>query len=114
MNDTGGGGTLDSSKIALVAKLLDKASSTQYEAEALALVERSYSLLAELITRYDHENQGGASRRRERRLLSDRRRGTRSPLFGFVRVGGAKEAAERYRQVADSTDPRTAVPRGGK
>lgn len=107
MDDPGGSGSLDSSKIELVAKLLDKASSTKYEAEALALVERSYSLLAEVISRYDQKTQGGGGRRRERRLLRDRRRGSRSPLYGFVGSDGAKDAAERYRQIADATGPRT-------
>ncbi|MGH9018448.1 MAG: hypothetical protein ACRDY1_11930, partial [Acidimicrobiales bacterium] len=57
------------------AKLLAKAQSTTSDYEAIALVERSYSLLADAINAYDqqHDTTPGA-RRRERRRLSERRR----------------------------------------
>jgi hypothetical protein len=105
MDVHGGSGSIDRSKIELVAKLLDKACSTEYEAEAITLVERSYSLLAEVISRYDEQTQGSGNRRRERRLLADRRRGLRAPPYGYVHVESAKEGAERYRQIADATGP---------
>jgi hypothetical protein len=57
------------------AKLLAKAQSTESDFEAIALVERSYSLLAQAINIYDLENDSGAGwRRRERRRLRERRR----------------------------------------
>ena len=55
------------------AKLLAKAQSTTSDPEAIALVERSYGLLARAITAYDLEHDHGP-RRRERRRLPDRRR----------------------------------------
>jgi hypothetical protein len=63
-------------------QLLAKAESTDADAEAVALVERSYRLLAEVITQHDLE-QGETVfglRRRERRLLRDRRAERRSRL----------------------------------
>jgi hypothetical protein len=58
------------------AKLLAKAQSTTSEYEAIALVERSYGLLAQVINEFDLEHDGspGSGRRRERRRLHERRR----------------------------------------
>jgi hypothetical protein len=55
-------------------KLLTKAQSTTSEPEAIALVERSYGLLAQIINVYDAEHAGDGPRRRERRRLLERRR----------------------------------------
>jgi len=62
------------------AKLLAKAQSTTSDHEAIALVERSYALLAQVINVYDqeHPNGSGGARRRERRRLHERRRRPRS------------------------------------
>ncbi len=62
------------------AKLLAKAQSTTSDFEAIALVERSYGLLAQVITDYDlaHDNGPAALRRRERRRLRERRRRPRT------------------------------------
>jgi hypothetical protein len=62
------------------AKLLAKAQSTTSEYEAIALVERSYGLLAQVINEFDMEHDGspGGGRRRERRRLHERRRRPRS------------------------------------
>jgi hypothetical protein len=74
---------MDRKNMQLAANLLAKALRTDYDAEALALLEKSYSLLAKVITAYDDSvpaAQGG--RRRERRLLRDRRATRRLGLFG--------------------------------
>ena len=42
------------------AKLLAKAQSTTSDHEAIALVERSYGLLAQVINAYDQEHDNGA------------------------------------------------------
>jgi hypothetical protein len=101
---------IDRSKIETAARLLAKAESTDSDHEAIALAERSYSLLAEAINAYDMlvgEGSPGV-RRRERRRLWDRRSARRSPgeaavkapdeqqsavVDGYVRLGngGAKE-----------------------
>jgi hypothetical protein len=62
------------------AKLLAKAQSTTSDYEAIALVERSYGLLAQVINEFDLEYDGspGGGRRRERRRLYERRRRPRS------------------------------------
>jgi hypothetical protein len=62
------------------AKLLAKAQSTTSDHEAIALVERSYGLLAQVINAYDleHDTVAGGPRRRERRRLYERRRRPRS------------------------------------
>ncbi len=68
-------GSLDRTTLATAAQLLAKASSSTVDAEAVAFVEKTYRLLAQVITDYDVSC--GATdfgpRRRERRLLRDRR-----------------------------------------
>jgi hypothetical protein len=66
--------------IQTAAKLLAKAQSTTSEHEAIALIERSYGLLAQVINAYDlkHDNVPGGPRRRERRRLYERRRRPRT------------------------------------
>jgi hypothetical protein len=65
----------DRTGIEQAMKLLAKATSTDSDPEAIALVEHVYRLLAKLITEDDlsrGETTFGLSRR-ERRLISDRR-----------------------------------------
>jgi hypothetical protein len=64
----------------MAVRLLKKAESTDSDYEAIALAERSYSLLADTINAYDAAcaNQPGVMRRRERRRLFDRRSARRS------------------------------------
>jgi len=65
---------VDRARIRVAAQLLVKAESTDSEAEAAALTERCYRLLADIITKYDIEQGHTAfGRRRERRFLRDRR-----------------------------------------
>jgi hypothetical protein len=60
--------------IALATKLLVKAQSTRFDAEAAALTARAYRLLADSLNAYDDSTATpGAPRKRERRHLRDRR-----------------------------------------
>jgi hypothetical protein len=88
------------------AKLLAKAQSTTSDHEAIALVERSYRLLAKAINAYDaeHDNGGGSPRRRERRRLQERRRRARAETGVRTEetvAGGAVDSIARYRGTAD-------------
>ncbi|HEY7948254.1 MAG TPA: hypothetical protein VID75_11320 [Acidimicrobiales bacterium] len=90
---------MNQSKVQTALKLLAKAQSTTSDYEAVALVERSYALLAEVITEYDEAAEGpGGPRRRERRRLQDRRRRARQER---VELAGAPvrtvDSIDRYR-----------------
>jgi hypothetical protein len=96
---------MDRKNIELAAQLLAKAHRTNFDAEAIALVEKSYSLLAKVITAFDEaadQGQGG-SRRRERRLLRDRRGTRRLGVFGASTRG--VDPAVTYRQLAQELRP---------
>ena len=97
------GTSLDKSKIKLIAKLLEKASSTEYEYEAVALLERSYRLLAEVISNSDVWAQQVDDSPRERRQLGDRRRQRPRSPYASAGFASPTEGAERYRQVAETT-----------
>jgi hypothetical protein len=79
------------------AKLLAKAQSTTSDHEAIALVERSYALLAQVINAYDleHDNPNSGARRRERRRLYERRRRARADAAGGGQVDGGVEPPAR-------------------
>ncbi len=89
------------------AKLLAKAQSTTSDFEAIALVERSYGLLAEVITAYDqtHDNGPAALRRRERRRLRERRRRPRTDAVngpeGELGPARTVDSIARYRGESD-------------
>lgn len=87
------------------AKLLAKAQSTTSDHEAIALVERSYHLLAKAINAYDAQyDNGGSPRRRERRRLHERRRRARSEERAASPETAPTTAADsvaRYRGVGD-------------
>lgn len=95
------------------AKLLAKAQSTTSAPEAIALVERSYGLLAQVITAYDmeHGDATGELRRRERRRLQDRRRRSSaeraSSAEGAAQIASARtgDSIARYRRVSGGGDP---------
>jgi hypothetical protein len=70
---------IDRSGIKMALRLLAKAESTDSDPEAIALVERSYSLLADTINAYDLVvAQQSGPRRRERRRIFDRRSARRT------------------------------------
>jgi hypothetical protein len=101
--------SIDRSGIKTAARLLAKAESTDSDHEAIALAERSYSLLAETINAYDLavESQGGLfARRRERRRLRDRRSVRRGPdqSVGADRSdSGTPNAADGYARIGNGT-----------
>jgi hypothetical protein len=97
---------MDRKNMELAANLLAKALRTDFEGEAIALVEKSYSLLAKVITAYD-DSIGPApsgTRRRERRLLRDRRATRRLGLFGTS--DRKADPADAYRRLDQDLQPR--------
>jgi hypothetical protein len=82
---------------------LAKAQSTTSEHEAVALVERAYSLLAQVITEYDEAwaASTGGMRRRERRRLQERRRRARPEKANAVeQPARTVDSIDRYRGAA--------------
>jgi hypothetical protein len=67
--------SVDRSELRTAALLLAKAESTNSDDEAAALALRSYRLLASFLNAYEDSKgeANGAARKRERRLLKDRR-----------------------------------------
>jgi hypothetical protein len=97
---------MDRKNIDLAAQLLAKAQRTDFDAEAIALIEKSYSLLAKVITAFDEADPSHSGpRRRERRLLRDRRASRRLGLFGVS--GRAVDPAVTYRESAENLRPRS-------
>jgi hypothetical protein len=94
---------MDRKKMELAANLLAKALRTDFDGEAIALVEKSYSLLAKVITAHDDSVPPGA-RRRERRLLRDRRATRRLSLFGTS--DRKADPADAYRRLDQDAQPR--------
>jgi len=65
---------MDHGTLGLANKLLIKAQATNFDAEAAALTQRAYRLLADVLNAYDAEvSSTGTARKRERRHLRDRR-----------------------------------------
>jgi len=65
---------MEKDPLALATRLLVKAQGTTFDAEAAALTGKAYRLLAEALNSYeDTAAPAGAVRKRERRLLRDRR-----------------------------------------
>jgi len=105
---------MDRSRIRLATQLLMKAESTDADPESVALVERSYRLLAEILNQYepDRGHTVFGFRRRERRFLRDRRADRRDRAPDPVAAGPAapapaptRDPATRYRT--------TGTPAGG-
>jgi hypothetical protein len=95
---------MDRSKLDTATQLLAKAESTTAPAEAIALVERSYRLLADLINAYAAETgeTDFGPRRRERRWLRDRRGDARRRRV--TPSASPADAASGYRSVTSVTD----------
>jgi hypothetical protein len=93
---------MDRPTIQKVSKLLAKAESTDAEPEAIALVEKCYGTLAQVLTAYDATRGETATggRRRERRRLFDRR-GSR--LAEATWSSDPAAAAARYRRSTDES-----------
>ena len=91
---------MNQSKVQTASKLLAKAESTTSEHEAVALVERAYSLLAQVITEYDEAMAAGpvGARRRERRRMQERRRRSRQEKVEATSTATrAVDSIDRYR-----------------
>jgi len=119
MPDVGDAGRIDRSRVEVVAKLMAKAASTDHDAEVAALVERSYGLLARILSDYELQGAGAAAaRRRERRLIRDRRRAQRDRLYGAGSasspVVSPSDGTERYREIDQDTDVRRRGDDGGR
>ena len=94
---------IDRKNLELAASLIAKAQRTDFDGEAIALVEKSYSLLAKVITAYDEvEPSPLGTRRRERRLLRDRRATRRRTIFGAS--DRQANPADAYRQLDRQPD----------
>lgn len=98
----------DRSEVRLAVKLLAKAVSTDSREEAVALAARAYSAVAAWLNACEAE--GGTPRRRERRLLRDRR-SVLATLRSFAPGGAPSErargAAAYGRHGPDKETPRT-------
>jgi hypothetical protein len=93
---------MDRDNLRLAAKLLAKAQNTNFDAEAAALAEKAYRLLAELLNAYEAETGStGAARRRERRHLRDRRAQWR--VFSWRGPADGTDPAASYRRRAEGT-----------
>jgi hypothetical protein len=101
---------IDRKNLDLAGSLIAKAQRTNFDGEAISLIEKSYSLLAKVITAYDEAIGPSASgpRRRERRLLRDRRATRRLSIFG--QSDRKANPADAYRQ-HDQDPPRHDEPR---
>ena len=96
------GGRMDRDNLQLAAKLLAKAENTNFDAEAAALAEKAYRLLAELLNAYESETGStGVARRRERRHLRDRRAQWR--VFSWRGPANGTDPATTYRRRAEET-----------
>jgi hypothetical protein len=75
---------IDRKNLEVAASLIAKAQRTDFDGEAIALVEKSYAFLAKVITAYDDavEPSPSGTRRCERRLLRDRRATRRRAICG--------------------------------
>lgn len=81
----------DRTRLDVARALLAKAGSTKSSEEAVALAQKCYRLLAEHINDYEDTADAAAPgpRRRERRLLQDRRR-------GFAPPGSSSPSTQRH------------------
>ncbi|MCU4184618.1 DUF2786 domain-containing protein [Acidiferrimicrobium sp. IK] len=105
-------GRLDRSHLATAGLLLAKAESTTNDAEAVALAERCYRLLARVITEYDIATDvaGLPGRRRERRHLVDRRASRLHPPDGNgPPPADAYSALRRIQHLADDGASRRVI-----
>ncbi len=100
---------MDRCDVQTAAKLLAKAQSTVWDAESLALVEKSYRLLAAVLNAADDERgkRWPSPRRRERRYRSDRRAGRRATTAATPT--SVSDAGVSYRRMAEGLRPRAAA-----
>lgn len=96
---------IDRKALDLAGSLIAKAQRTDFDGEAIAFVEKSYALLAKVITAYDDAvtPPSAGTRRRERRLLRDRRATRRLSIFAFS--DRKTNPADAYRQLDQDRRP---------
>jgi len=95
---------MDRSGVKTAAKLLAKAESTGWDAEAIALVEKSYRLLAAVLNVAEEDGSADAGpRRRERRHRRDRRAGRRASTTAVS--ASAPDPGVAYRRLAEGLRP---------
>ncbi len=95
---------MDRDGLATAAKLLAKAQRTEFESEAISLIEASYRLLAGVLETRDAASaergvHAEGAPRRERRLRRDRRVSRRVGSLVTPVPGG--DPAGSYRRIAD-------------
>ncbi|MGA2837360.1 MAG: hypothetical protein ABSF84_12260 [Acidimicrobiales bacterium] len=90
---------MDRQNMHRAAQLLAKAQSTDFEAEAITLVEKCYVLLADVIGEFDEQSEPAKPRKRDRRHLRDRRATRRVGTPGTPRIG--TDPAGNYRRSAE-------------
>src|SRR5580704_2724325 len=99
---------MDQGTLGLATKLLAKAQATSFDAEAAALAERAYRLLANELNAYDDRaSADGKPRRRERRHLHDRRSsaGAPRPSGSAPGVGSAPASASASARTTNAPPP---------
>lgn len=92
---------MEKETIALATKLLVKAQGTTFDGEAAALTAKAYRLLAEALNASDGTASPGVPRKRERRLLADRRSVPESCASSMPRRTAAPAPAHTRRNWAD-------------
>ena len=98
---------MDQGTLGLATRLLAKAQATSFDAEAAALAERAYRLLASELNAYDDQvSADGKPRRRERRHLHDRRAG--SPTSGPNASATASTSASACHNTSSTSTARRA------
>jgi hypothetical protein len=90
---------MDRSRIRKAGKLLSKAESTDSDAEAHGLALHAYRLLAAQLNEWESMSESaGGFRRRERRLMRDRRATAADPRAeGPVAKGSHGESGRRFK-----------------
>ena len=100
---------MDQGTLGLATKLLAKAQATSFDAEAAALTERAYRLLAHELNAYDDGvSADGKPRRRERRHLHDRRSNAEAPSPGASAPGAGATSTSPSRAHSPSLAGRRA------
>ena len=97
---------MDQETLGLATKLLAKAQVTSFDAEAAALAERAYRLLAKQLNAYDDQlSADGKPRRRERRHLHDRRSSAGAPRPSASAPGAGAGPASASASAWTTTSP---------
>ncbi len=104
---------MDRGQLRVASGLLAKAQSTDSDAEAAALAEKTYALLAKFLNTYDNDQlrTNGRPRRRERRLLRDRRADRRGERARRKAGHGDERRSEPSPSPAPGPDPAAAYRR---